>query len=311
MNEFNNELTKLQAELAHYNKLRMSLESLLIEERTLADEELKLARLYKKEQHDVDALGRISLSSIISSIRGNKEELLDKELMEARAAAIKHDSAVRRLERIRADIKDIQDTLARLAGCEERFNAAVAHRLEEIKISGSAGKESIYRLEERIGHLLVQETEVQEAISACDAAINQILSIESSLDDAKGWGFMDMMGGGLISTMVKHSHLDDAQNQIEHLQHLLSRLRTELADVNINADIQIQIDGFMRFADYFFDGLFSDWMVQGKINDSQEQVASTKSRVYAILQSLQGSFGEIEREIASLKKELSNLVVSL
>ena len=306
-NEFNSELVKFQADLARFDKLQTSLNSLILEEERLAAEEQSLAKMFRKEQRDVDALGRVSLSSIISSIRGNKDELLNKELMEARSAELKHDAAMRGLERIRADIQNARNELKRLDGCEERFNAAVDLRLEEIKRSGGTNSESVYTLEECIGGLDNRLNEVREAIDACDDAIAQIHVIESSLSDAEDWGIFDMLGGGLISTMAKHSHLDDAQSQIEHLQYLLSCLRTELADVSVSADIQIQIDDFTRFADYFFDGLLSDWAVQGKIKDVQEQVASTKSGVYSVLESLQGTHGEIEQEIAALKKELSRL----
>ena len=36
------------------------------------------------------------------------------------------------------------------------------------------------------------------------------------------------------------------------------RFKTELADVEITADLQITVDGFLKFADFFFDGLFTD-----------------------------------------------------
>ena len=36
--------------------------------------------------------------------------------------------------------------------------------------------------------------------------------------------------------------------------------------------MQVSIDGFMRFADYFFDGFFVDWMVLDRIQQSTEQV---------------------------------------
>ena len=74
------------------------------------------------------------------------------------------------------------------------------------------------------------------------------------------------MGGGLIADLAKHSRLDDAQASVEYLQSQLRAFRTELADVTISADFQVNIDGFLRVADYVFDGIFADWAVLDRIN---------------------------------------------
>ena len=109
--------------------------------------------------------------------------------------------------------------------------------------------------------------------------MRQIENIEGSLNSANGWGAWDMIGGGLVSGLVKHSHLDDAQAGTEHLQILLSRFHTELADVYVDAQIRaVNIDGFLRFADYFFDGLIADWFVLSRIHDSQENINQVKTR---------------------------------
>lgn len=56
-----------------------------------------------------------------------------------------------------------------------------------------------------------------------------------------------------MSDMMKHSHIDDAKNRLNNAQSLMRNFRTELADVNMNLDIHINTDGFMKFADFFFD----------------------------------------------------------
>ena len=58
--------------------------------------------------------------------------------------------------------------------------------------------------------------------------------------------------------MYKRQELDDAQEQIEQLQVELRRFKTELADVEIAADLQVTVDSFLQFAAFFFDGLFAD-----------------------------------------------------
>lgn len=222
---------------------------------------------------------------------------------------LKHDTAVRRLEKLDGDIASVQAELTGLADCEFRYAEAVKAKLEEIKRSGSRRGDEVYRLEESLAYLRGQIKEVDEALDAGNAAVNQILSIEESLDSAEGWGVFDMLGGGMMSAMAKHSHLDEAQEQVENLQYMLSRFRTELTDIRINADMQLQIDGFLRFADYFFDGFIVDWAVLDRINESQAQVAGTKSQVYKVLEDLHEIRGGLELDVKAVQKKLNKIAL--
>ena len=139
--------------------------------------------------------------------------------------------------------------------------------------------------------------------------MRQIDAIDKSLSSAEGWGTWDLLGGGLISDIAKHSRLDEAQAGAEYLQMLLSRFRTELADVRINAQTgQVNVDGFLRFADYFFDGLIADWSVLSHIHNSRKSVSMVRSQVSDALSRLGSVRTALEKEKAALEKELASLV---
>ena len=72
--------------------------------------------------------------------------------------------------------------------------------------------------------------------------------------------------------------------------------------------MQVNVDGFLRFADYFFDGLFADWAVLDKINRSQEQVRSTRHQIENVLSRLGGMQRSVEQEQAQLQNKLDTLV---
>ena len=166
----------------------------------------------------------------------------------------------------------------------------------------------ILKLEERLAFLSSQKRELGEAISAGNSALNTTDQVLSSLDSAEGWGAWDLFGGGLISDLAKHSHLDEAQGSIEYLQSQLRRFKTELADVRISADMQVNVDGFLRFADYFFDGLFADWAVLDKISQSKSQVLSTQNQIESVLGRLDGMLRAVEQEQTQLESKLDTLV---
>lgn len=108
----------------------------------------------------------------------------------------------------------------------------------------------------------------------------------------------------------KHSYLDEAQNEVEQLQIQLRRLKTELTDIIIHTDIQVSINGFLGFADYFFDGFFADSAVLNKINQSQTQVENTKGQIKKILTHLTAMLHSANQELEHEKTKLDNLIVN-
>lgn len=160
--------------------------------------------------------------------------------------------------------------------------------------------------------LYSHDESVHNALVGCNhySARSTADRILSELESADGWNTWDMFGGGgIITYMAKHSHLDEAQDLVSELQSKLRRFKTELADIQITANMQVNIDGFLRFADYFFDGLFADWAVGDKISQSMNSVSSTKSQISRTLDKLNEMEKAADRGIASLKQQLDELIV--
>lgn len=131
--------------------------------------------------------------------------------------------------------------------------------------------------------------EVNEAIQAGTQALGSLRQAQNSLNSAGNWGILDMLGGGLISTFVKHSKMNDAERLIEQARSDLRRFQKELRDVDTISDFHIETGDFLAFADYFFDGLIADWMMQSRINDTKRQVNDAIEKVEEVLRSLRQS----------------------
>lgn len=125
--------------------------------------------------------------------------------------------------------------------------------------------------------------EVREARAAGIRALNSLRRAEKALDSARGWGIMDMLGGGLISSLIKHSKVDDAQHYVEQAQYDLEDFCRELKDVNLP---DVRIDGFLTFADFFFDGFLADFLVQQRINEARSQLDRACRQVEDVLRQL-------------------------
>jgi len=310
MTAYNNELRELREKLTRKNKLEKMLSSLNSEIVQLKKEESRLRECAEKEQADVNRLEKISLTSLLYSAVNKKAEKLDKEKAEAYAAAVKLETKVRQIEDAERQISALDAELQSLADIESEYDQVFENKTAAIKHSSPEFAEKIIRIEERRDFIAAQERELGEAVSAGNAALSLISDIEAELDDAHGWGTFDLLGGGLISDLAKHSHLDKAQDLIYDLQISLNRYRTELADVQIQTDVQVQIDGFMRFADFFFDGIFADYAVLDKIKGSQEQVSCVRSQIENTQKSLENIKAGLNTESKSLNAELEKIVLT-
>ena len=272
---YDEQLRQLQAQCARKKKLEASVEELRVQREAYAAHAQELQQIMSDAQADVERLEGRSLSAFFYNVIGKMDEKLSQERQEAYAARVKYDAAARELFGIEEDLKRYEAELDSLQGCEDRYASILREKTAAVKAGGGSTAEKILQLEEREGYLMSQKQELQEALDAGSAALSCADQILSELDSAEGWGTWDLVGGGLITDMVKHSHLDEAQASVEALQTQLRRFKTELADVTIDADIQVSIDGFLRVADYFFDGIFADWAVLDQIHQSQEPVSYT------------------------------------
>ena len=133
--------------------------------------------------------------------------------------------------------------------------------------------------------------EIHEAIHAADDALAALRRAEKSLSGAGGWGIWDMLGGGFFSSLMKHSRIGDAQRDLEEAQRALARFRNELADLGRVAEINLDMGGLLRFADFFFDNIFSDMMVQSKIREGQRQLRQAIDRIEEIRRRLWAMLG--------------------
>lgn len=302
-------LETLRRQLERQRQLRQRRASLQSQLRQLEEREAELAAQRAEEQEDVDRLEGGSLAAYFYRLTGSLEDRLDRERREAWEAAVRHDAVLRELDAVRQDLDAAEEELRSLAGCEERYQAALAEKAAALKAQGTPQAGRLRQLEERLAALAGQRRELQEARAAGEAALATTDDILSSLSSAEGWGTWDLLGGGLLTDLAKHGHLDDAQRNVEYLQVQLRRFRTELADVAVDADLHVQIEGFLRFADYFFDGLFADWAVLDRIHNSQSQVQKTRDQIWRVLDRLQDLETAADQEQASLEQERENFIV--
>ena len=139
--------------------------------------------------------------------------------------------------------------------------------------------------------------EIDEAIRAGERALDSLREAKNQLNSARNWGIYDMIGGGLISSMIKHSKIDQA-NENEWMDQANRDLRCfakELRDVD-GEDLQIDTGSLVTMLDIFCDNFFSDLLVQQKINDGRARIDALSDRIEDVLYTLKQRANGIARQ---------------
>lgn len=309
MGYYREELKELQGQAARKKHLEAKLSELNGQQGDLQKKVQELDAIQKKEQLDVDRLEGSSLKSFFYNVVGKMDEKLTKEREEAYAAAVKYQAAARELEAVEYGIRQSEEELGRLAGCEEKYEALLSETAAAAKRSGGAVAEAVLKKEEQLGELENQRREIREAIEAGEAARGVVKKVLAHLVEAEDLSTWDMFGGGLFVDFAKHDELDAAQHQIEKLQIELGKFKAELADVAVEANLKVNLDDFSRFADVFFDGLFMDWQVADEISASLTSVRNIQSQIELAMGKLETMLVQADEDEARLKKELTEVLL--
>ncbi len=305
------ELRSLKEKILRKVHLEKLLDDLEIQRADLEDKVFCLEITKNQEQKEADRLEGRSLAAFFYTVIGKKEERLEKEQQEARAAAVRYDAAARELAAVKSDIERYESELRSLEGCEERYEKAMAAAVAALKDLGRPEVEEILRLEEERAHLQSSLKEHNEAVAAGDKAYETLCAVLKKLTKAEDYGTWDLLGGGIVTDIIKHEALDEAQELIEQLQVDLRRFNTELSDVELQCDVQINIDGFLRFADFFFDGLFADFASLKRIERSKAEIEEAKKNLENTLNTIIRSQEAIDAQQARIKEKLGELVISV
>lgn len=284
--KINEDILELKERLRKNKKLESS--KRIIEEELEKNkiQQKQLEKNLKKEKKDVEKLEKLSLSSIFISLIGRKEEKFDKEKEEYLMAKLKYDESIRQTQDLESKLEYTNKLLREHSQDYKAYDELLKQK-EDLLISeggeiGSQLKNELLKLDE----ITVDIKEIKEAITTGRTALSSLDNVIQKLESAKGWGTWDMLGGGFISNMAKHSAINEANSTAQIVQYDLKVFRKELSDVNEFTDIQVELSSFASFADFFLDGIFVDWFVQSKINDSLNNANGASRKVEAIIEKL-------------------------
>lgn len=280
-------------------------------EEELQDNLSQLASLeaqLEKEKIDVEKLERISLTYLFYSLLGNREQQVEKERQELLSVQLIYQRTKDQVEYLEQEKEVLSSRIDKLAGTKSDYELALSEKEKFLQQSNQTVSRELFELSEELANLNSELKEITEAMAAGENVLPDLDQAIESLGSAENWGLWDMLGGGFISGMIKHSHVDDARESVNNAQKKISRFKRELADVQKESEIQIDIGELATFADFFFDGLITDWVVQSKIEDSLAQANYAKNIITQVIENLKGMKESTQRKFKDMKERRALLI---
>ncbi|MHA7965968.1 hypothetical protein ACX93W_17745 [Paenibacillus sp. CAU 1782] len=260
------------------------------------------------DQRDVDRLSGLSLGSLFYTLIGKKQEKLSEEETELLQTRLRYEEASDNAADLEREFASLKDRLAKNRYIEEDITSLLREKEEQIKKLRPDLAEELNELSEQETEAKADCKELREAVHAGQSVLSCLLTAIDKLDSAKNWGTYDMLGGGLIATKMKHDRIDEARDAIHSASHKLQMFERELKDVERDVHVTIDIGGMLTFGDYFFDGIFIDWIVQGRIKEAVSQVEEKHGRISRIVADLSTELRRKESDLAGYQRRQSSLV---
>lgn len=175
-----------------------------------------------------------------------------RERAEADGARLAVAEAQARLDAVAREHDAECARLDRLAGARREYAAALDAKERYLHEHGDPRAARLLALADERGRLAAESRELTEAAHAATEAAQALSRAQASLGSASSWSTYDtFFGGGLISSAIKHSRLDDAAAAAAYADRRLAVMRTELADVQEYTPVvtEVAVDVLTRFAD--------------------------------------------------------------
>ncbi|MDX1772312.1 MAG: hypothetical protein R3328_12345, partial [Planococcaceae bacterium] len=222
--------SELQLLMNEEKRLVRKMESLKQEILDYSTKRNELERQLTKEQLDVEKLEGFSFTNMVRNWRGNLDEIRDQEKAEAAAVELKWNEAVKMVEDLEQEERNVRIELAdesfrQLQPQWQQLMDEKKQWLKENSPENYAVIESLYTRKTEIKTML---KEIDEAQSAGTTAKSLLTSAIDQLASAKSISTWDtFLGGGMIVTAMKHNAIDESEDTIHRAQMALQRFQRE------------------------------------------------------------------------------------
>lgn len=266
---------------------------------------------YAGEEKAVEKLEHLSLTRVLTALHGSREDTLAREKANAAAASYQVTQAQQRLDATRAELGRLQERQAQLAGAPQEYADALAAKEQYLTHSADPRGARLLALAEQRGRLTAELSELQHASHDADAAVQALSDVQDRLGTAASWSTFDTyLDHGMVANAIKHDRIDQAAQAARAADERLAGLRSDLADLRASEPTapRLEISAGFKFADIFFNNIFTDLAVGQQIHNAQDNVDQSLQQVSALQGRLKDQIGTVTKQLDATDAERQKLL---
>jgi chromosome segregation ATPase len=272
-----------------------------------AAQDLDAARQhYAGEEKDVERLEHLSLARVLAALHGSRDDALAREKAEAEAARYRVAQAQQRLDSVRAELGRLEERQAQLAGAPQEYAAALAAKEQFLTHSADPRGARLLALADERGRLTAELGALRRAGDDAGGAARALAEVQDRLGTAASWSAFDTwVDHGMVANSIKHDRIDQAAQAARAVDQRLAALRTDLADLGGYEPTapRLEVSPGLKFADIFFNNLFTDLAVGRQIRDAQDHVGRSVQQVRALQDRLRHQASTVKKRLDRLAAE--------
>ncbi|MDE7326575.1 MAG: hypothetical protein K2N63_09895 [Lachnospiraceae bacterium] len=308
--EQRDEIERLRGELDSENQKKIELGKWNARYLETTQRIRELDAAYLRLQQEIQRLEKFSPISLTYRLLFMRKKTLEKKRGELLQLKAQCEEEKGQQKEQKETIRFYENELFRIKGLKRKWEELENNEIENYK-SGTGAQDKVFlRLEEEVLALREETGQFRKVLQAAQSAYGIAGEIMWNLEKAEQSGRLDLYGGGLFAAMDKHGHLNAAQKKLENLRIQVEQFKGELVLASLPEELKIGVGGFMKFSDYFFDGLLSDYLVQRKIKEAAVPIMRFRRKMEEILQGMEARLATMEKECAR-KEELMRQKVFL
>lgn len=266
---------------------------------------------YAGKEMGVQKLEHLSLTRVLAALHGARQDALAREKAEADAASYRIAQVQQRLDGLRAQLARLADRQAQLAGAPQAYADALVAKEQYLTHSADPRGARLLTLADEHGQLTAELNELRRASDDAGAAAQALAEVQDRLGTAANWSTFDTyFDHGMVANSIKHDRIDQAAQAAHAADQRLAALRSDLADLGGSEPTapRLEISSGFKFADIFFNNIFTDLAVGQHIRDAQDNVDRSVQQVRALQDRLKDQIGAVTGKLDTMDAERQHLL---
>jgi hypothetical protein len=248
---------------------------------------------------------------VLAALHGARADALAREQAQAQAAKYQVAQAQQRLDAARAELETLVARQTQLDGAPQAYQDALAAKEKYLTHSADPRGARLLALADERGRLTAELDELHRASDDADAAAQALDDVRDRLGNAAGWSTFDTyVDHGMVANAIKHERMDQAAQAARTADERLAALRTDLDELGGSAPTapKLELSAGFKFADIFFNNIFTDLTVGQHIRDAQDNVSQSAHQVSALRDRLTGQIGTLTERLNAMDSERTQLL---